>query len=125
LPNIRETAAADIKDIIEDANEAGTPYTLIDSDNEYPVTGTLSDIASLTNPVTGEVIQDRSIEATVIAQTILSAAGKIPARGWKVKTNGLDGKEMTLFVQKNEYDRTIGICLLTLGLRLKDKDDGE
>jgi hypothetical protein len=125
LPNLRDIAAADAQKIIEDKNGAGTPYTLIDGETEYPVTGVLGDIASLTNPITGEAIQDRSIEATVSAQTILTAAGKTPARGWKVRATGLDGKETTLFVQRNEYDRTIGICLLILGLRLKEKNNGE
>jgi len=87
------------------------------------VVGTFGDIGSLTDPITGEAIQDRSIEATVIMQTITAAAGKIPARGWRARVTGIDGKEITLYVQRNEPDRTIGLCRLTLGLQLQDNEN--
>jgi hypothetical protein len=122
LPNVRDQAAADIQKIIEDESGAGTPYILIDDKGEYPVVGTLGDIGTLTDPITGEAIQDRSIEATVSAQTITAAAGKVPARGWRACVTGLDGKTITLHVQQNAYDRTIGLCLLTLGLHLPEKE---
>jgi len=122
LSNVRDLAAADLKDIIEDESGAGTPYTLINDAGEYPVVGTFGDIGSLTDPITGEAIQDRSIEATVIMETITAAAGKIPARGWRVRITGLDGKEITLYVQRNEPDRSVGLCRLTLGLREKENE---
>jgi len=125
LSSIRDLAAADARAIIEDESGAGDRYVLIDGDAEYPVTGTLGDIGSLVNPITGEAIQGRMIEATVSAQTIISAAGKTPARGWKARTPCLNGKEITLFVQRNEYDRTIGLCRLPLGARLEKEIENE
>ena len=122
MSNVREEAAAAAKSIIEDVGGAGTPYTLINDDGEYPVVGMFGDIGSLFDPISGEPIQGRTIEATVVAETILAVAGKIPVRGWKVRTTGLDGKEIILFVQRNEYDRTIGLCRLPLGLRLKENE---
>jgi hypothetical protein len=107
--------------IIEDLSGAGTPYTLINAGEEYPVSGTIGDITSLIDPVSGEMIQDRAIEATCAAQTILAAAGKVPAHGWKARVSGLDGKEIVLHVRRNDYDRTIGLCRLQLGLNLKDR----
>jgi hypothetical protein len=121
LPNIRDLAAADMRSIIEDATGAGTPYTLIHDGAEYPVTGTFGDIGSLTDPISGEPVQGRAIEATVAAQSIIEAAGTVPARGWKARAAALDGKETALFVQRNEYDRTIGLCRLTLGLHLQEQ----
>jgi hypothetical protein len=58
-------------------------------------------------------------------QTIIAAAGKIPERGWKARVTGLDGKALVLFVQRNEADRTIGLCRMALGMKLKDDKDGE
>jgi hypothetical protein len=120
VPNIRALAESDLGKIIEDVNGAGTPYTLIDSEGEYPVIGTFGDIAFLIDPVSGEAIQGRTISAACRASTIIAAAGKVPARGWKVRTTGLDGKVYALYVQRNEYDRSIGLCRLTLGLKLKE-----
>ena len=124
MPNIRAQAEADMGNIIENANGAGTPYTLIKADGlEYPVTGTFGDIAFLIDPISGEAIQGRAISATCRAKTITAAAGELPARGWKARAAGLDGKPYTLFVQRNEYDRTIGLCRLTLGLKLKEPEN--
>jgi hypothetical protein len=114
-----------MRSVIEDASGAGTPYTLASGDAQFPVVGTFGDIGSLIDPVTGEAIQGRTIEATCVAQTILAAAGKIPARGWRAYATGLDGKGIALFVQRNEYDRTIGLCRLTLGLQLQEAENGE
>jgi hypothetical protein len=126
VENLSARASADLKRIIEDENGIGTHYTLIDKGGkEYPLIGTFGDIASLTDPVSGEVIQDRSIEATCHMQTILTAAGKIPGRGWKARATGFDGKEIVLFVQCNEADRTIELCRLVLGLQLKDGKHGD
>jgi hypothetical protein len=121
---VYDQAAADMQSIIEDENEAGKTYTLVDDAGEYHVTGTHSDIGNLLDPITGEAIQGRAIEATVPAQSILTAAGKIPVRGWKARMRGKDGQEITLFVKRNEYDRTIGLCRLTLGLHLEDGENG-
>jgi hypothetical protein len=121
--NLRALAESDLRHTIEDANGAGTPYTLIAKGGaEYPVVGSFGDIGLLIDPITGEAIQGRAIIATVAAKTILTAAGRTPGRGWKVRAAALDGKTHTLFVQRNEYDRTIGVCRLTLGLKLKETE---
>jgi hypothetical protein len=126
MSKMRERAEEDARRIIEDANEAGTPYTLIDKEGaEYPVVGIFGDIGSLIDPISGEVIRSRSIEAVCMMKTIISAAGKIPERGWKARTTGLDGKELVLFVWRNETDRTIGICRMALGLQPKEPEDGK
>jgi hypothetical protein len=101
VPNLRAQAACDLKSIIEDTDGAGTPYTLIDDAGEYPVAGTFGDIGSLIDPMSGEPIQGRAIEVTVAAQSIIDASGVIPQRGWRVKAQGLDGKEIMLYVQRN------------------------
>ncbi|MDR2734301.1 MAG: hypothetical protein LBC99_06590 [Spirochaetota bacterium] len=33
------------------------------------------------------------------------------------------GGRAVLYVQRNEYDRTIGLCRLSLGLKLKDAEN--
>jgi hypothetical protein len=119
MPNVRALAEADLALTIEDPNGAGTPYTLIGNGAEYPVVGTYDDIGLLIDPVSGEAIQARTITATCRLSTILTLAGKAPRRGWKARVSGLQGAH-TLFVQRNEIDRTIGICRLTLGLKLKE-----
>jgi hypothetical protein len=128
MPNLSARASADLNRIIEDENGVGAPYALFDKDGkEYPLVGTYGDIRSLIDPVSGEVIQGCTIEATCHMSAILAAAGKIPERGWKARVAGLDGKELILFVQRNEADRTIGLCRMALGMKLKDTKakDGE
>lgn len=124
MPNVRGLASADLRLTLEDENGAGTPYTLIDKDGaEYPLVGTFDDIGLLIDPISGEAIQGRTISATCRAETILAASGKIPERGWKARIVGLDGKAAMLFIQRNQYDRTIGLCLLTLGLKLGETEN--
>jgi hypothetical protein len=121
---LRERAEADVQRIIENTCGAGTSYVLIDKEGaEYPVTGIFGDIGSLIDPVSGEVIRSRSIEAVCMMKTIMAAAGRIPERGWKARATGLDGKELVLFVWRNETDRTIGLCRMALGLRPKETED--
>ena len=124
MPNLRGLAAADARRIIENEWGAGNPIVLINKGAEYPVTGTYGDIGALVNPITGEAIQGRAIEATISAETILALAGKAPARGWKARVTELDGKVTTLFVNRVEADKTIGLFRLTLGLRLGEKANG-
>jgi hypothetical protein len=119
MPNVRALAEADLANTIEDPNGAGTPYTLIDKGAEYPVVGTLDDIGLLIDPISGEAIQGRTVTATCRLTTILALAGKAPSRAWKARITDLQGVH-TLYVQRNEIDRTIGICRLTLGVKLKE-----
>jgi hypothetical protein len=58
-------------------------------------------------------------------KTNLAAAGRVPDRGWKARATGLDGKELLLFVWRNETDRTIGLCRMALGLQPKEPEDGK
>jgi hypothetical protein len=126
MDGLRARAEADVQRIIENARGAGTPYVLINKEGaEYPVTGIFGDIGSMIDPISGEVIQGRSIEAVCMMKTIIAAAGKVPERGWKARATGLDGRELVLFVWRNETDRTIGLCRMALGLQPKDTEDGK
>jgi hypothetical protein len=116
-----DLAAEDALDII---NAEGAPVTLINNYREYQLTGTYSDIGSLMNPITGEPVQGRAIEVTVPALETINKIG-IPSRGWKARLTGIDGKELTLFIQRNEPDRTLGVYRLTLGLTLQDAENNE
>jgi hypothetical protein len=123
VDGLRARAEADLQRTIEDPRGAGTPYVLIDNGGaEYPVIGIFGDIGSLIDPVTGEVIRSRSIEAVCMMKTIMAAAGKVPERGWKVRATGLDGKKLVLFVWRNETDRTVGLCRMALGLQPKETE---
>jgi hypothetical protein len=125
VDGLRGRAEADLQRTIEDPRGAGTPFVLIDKGGaEYPVIGIFGDIGSLIDPVSGEVIQSRSIEAVCMMKTIIAAAGKVPERGWKARAAGLDGRQMILFVWRNETDRTVGLCRMALGLRPKETEDG-
>jgi hypothetical protein len=126
VENLSTRAEADFKRVIENTRGAGTPFVLIDKGGaEYPVVGIFGDIGSLIDPVSGETIRSRSIEAVCMMKTIMEAAGKIPERGWKARATGLDGKELNLFVWRNETDRTIGVCRVTLGLKPSRETDTE
>jgi hypothetical protein len=124
VENLSARASADLKRIIENENGIGTRYALADKGGkEYSLVGTFGDIASLVDPISGEAIQDRSIEATYHMETIIAAAGRIPERGWKVRVTRY-GRELVLFVRRSEADRTIGLCRLALGINLKDGENG-
>ena len=124
MPNVRDLAAADARAIIEAENGAGSPIILINKKMEYPVMGTYSDIGSLVNPITGEAVQSRAIEAAIPMETIMALAGEAPTRKWKARITEADGKPATLFVNRVEADRTVGLFRLTLGLQLSEKADG-
>jgi hypothetical protein len=125
MSGLRALAEADFKRIIENERGAGTPCVLIDRGGaEYPLVGVVGDTGSLIDPVSGETIRSRSIEAVCMMKTIMAAAGKIPERGWKARVTGLDGKELVLFVWRNETDRTVGVCRMALGLQPKETESG-
>jgi hypothetical protein len=124
VDGLRARAEADLQRAIEDPHGAGTPFVLIDKEGaEYPVIGIFGDIGSLIDPVSGEVIQSRSIEAVCMMKTIMAAAGKIPERGWKARATGIDGKQLVLYVWRNESDRTVGLCRMALGLQPKETEN--
>lgn len=121
MPSVRELAAADAAAIIADEG-GGCSITLINSDGEHRLPGLYSDIGSLVDPLTGEPVQGRSIEITVSAIYLNTVLTKTPARGWQARLEK-DGQVITLFVQRNEYDRTVELYRLTLGLQLEDKKE--
>jgi hypothetical protein len=119
--NIRETAAADAKSILEDMNGAGTSFILIDREKtEYPMTGSYGDIGYLLNPATGEAIQGRTIQAAYCMASLEVYTSNEPERGWHFKVIDLSGKEIKLFIIKYEPDRTIGIGRITLAVNLNE-----
>lgn len=119
MPNVRDLASEDARAIIE--SDVGLPIVLINEKGEFSFFGTYSDIGSLVDPISGEPIQGRAIEVIVSALDTKTKMEKIPARGNKARITVKDGKEIMLFVQRNEYDRTLELCRLTLGLQLEDK----
>ena len=119
MPNVRDLATADARAIIQ--NDAGLPIVLINENGEFSISGTYSDIGSLVDPVTGEPVQGRAIETTISALDAKEKMGKIPARGNKARIKTKDDKDLLLFIQRVEYDRTIELCRITLGLQLSDK----
>ena len=63
---------------------------------------------------TGLPVQGRTITAAYRIKSLAEKTSGVPGKGWRVKTQGLDGKEYTLFVVGYEPDRTIGIGRLKL-----------
>jgi hypothetical protein len=118
LPNAQDLATKDLQEII---NTEGSPVTLINSERECQLKGLYSDIGSLINPITGEPVQGRSIEMAIPVGETMTKIGK-PARGWKVRITH-NGEEITLYIQRNEYDRTVELYRLTLGLELGELEN--
>jgi hypothetical protein len=114
--SVRELAESDLAETLEDADGAGSPFTLIDPTNtEYPLTGTFGDIGYLLDSETGLPVQGRTITATYRMKSLFEKTIYPPGRGWRVKVNGLDGAEHIFHVVNYEPDRTIGIGRLKLG----------
>jgi hypothetical protein len=113
---IRELAESDLADTLEDADGAGTPFMLIDPNNNvHHITGTFGDIGYLLDNETGLPVQGRTITAAYRIKTLFKKTNKTPGKGWKVKVSGFDGVEYILHVVNYEPDRTIGIGRIKLG----------
>jgi hypothetical protein len=116
--NIREQAAHDFKDILEDSKGGlGTLFTLISKDNrEFPLTGHYGDIGYLLNQATGEATQGRTIQAVYAMESLRRLTPDIPEKGWRFKTMDLQGKEISLVITMYEPDRTVGVARIRLAL---------
>ena len=115
--SVRDLAESDLAETLEDTDGAGSPFTLIDPENnEYRLTGTFGDIGYLLDSETGLPVQGRTITAAYRMKTLAEKTSAIPGENWKVKTIGFDDKEYILFVVNYEPDRTIGIGRVKLGL---------
>ena len=124
MPSTRDLATADARAIIQEEGAGSSiklekPETENEKKDFWFFDSIYSDIGSLFNPVTGEPVQGRAIEATVSSLDVITVFNEVPKRGWKAYIKGKDGKETMLYVQRNEYDRTLDLCRLTLGLQLE------
>jgi hypothetical protein len=118
--NLRDRAAADSKDILEDISGAGPSFILFSKDGQqYPVAGNYGDIGYLLNPATGEPIQGRTIEAAYSMETLRLQTEREPEMGWRFSCYDLTGKETNLFIVRYEPDRTIGIARIKLAVNLQ------
>ena len=116
--NLREQAAADFKEILEDAEGGlGTKFILINKDKqEFPVTGHYGDIGYLLNTATGEATQGRTIQAAYSMESLRQLTPEVPKEGWRFKTMDLSGKEINLAITRYEPDRTVGVARIRLAL---------
>jgi hypothetical protein len=111
--NLHSIAESDLKYILEDADGAGTPYTLIDPDGgEYPVIGTYKDIGYLLDEESSIPIQGRAITVTYRMSTLAGQTQKKPERGWRVRIADLDGIDHSFCLVRYKPDRTLGIVRL-------------
>jgi hypothetical protein len=115
---LRELAQSDLKKTLEDKDGAGTPFTLIDGEAEYPVIGTFGDIAYLLMPDVGNPVRTRTIVATYLIETLRRQTARTPERGWRVRLTDIGGNEQILFVTRYEPDRTIGIAKIIMAAKL-------
>ena len=124
MSSTRDLAADDARAILHEEGAGSIKIEKPENGNEekdfWFFDGIYSDIGSLFNPITGEPVQGRAIEATVSSLDVIKVFKEVPKRGWKVYIKGKDGKEIMLYVLRNEYDRTFDLCRLPLGLQLED-----
>jgi len=117
--NIRERAARDAQNILNNSGGAGTGFYLKPvGEAEFFITGTYGDIGYLLNTETGEAVEGRTIEATVSLFSLAEKTNKEPQRGWGFRCKDLSGKDIDLYVVKYEPDRTIGIGRIKLAVKI-------
>ena len=116
--SLREQAAADFKELLEDADDLGTKFILVSikTKTEFPIAGSFGDIGYLLNPATGEAIQGRTIQAVYSMASLSELTPEEPEKGWGFKTTDLSGKEIKLFVTMYEPDRTLGVARIRLAV---------
>ncbi|MCL2381350.1 MAG: hypothetical protein FWC64_07115 [Treponema sp.] len=112
MENLRETANRYLEKTLENPARAGTPYTIIDpqENKQYAVTGTVSD-THLSVDANGEAIQDRAIIVTCLIKRLPVH----PQRGWEVHLKELNGEAKKYFIQEVQPDNTIGLYYFVLG----------
>jgi hypothetical protein len=123
--NVQELAERDLALILENKNASGSPFVLIDpSGNEYPLTGDLGDVSLLTESAVGETFRSRTITAVCRIKTLSEKTPLVPERGWQARI-ALNGNAVSLYVQGNDPDRTLGLYNLTMGLDLEPPPETE
>ena len=113
MENLRALSNKYLEKTLENPKTAGTPYTIIDpQENRFDVTGTVGDISLLVDPITGEALQGRTITVTCLIKRL----PKQPRRGWQVELPSLNTTKLKkLYIQEVQPDRTIGLYYLSLG----------
>jgi hypothetical protein len=120
--NLLELAEENLEFILEDANTGtGIKVVLISPagtrfGDAGEIIGESNDIGFSIDPETGTAFQGRTIEVNLRLSKVLSAAGVIPGKNWKVEIrqpNG-EGTTWTFAVSSAPVDRTLGIIKLWL-----------
>jgi len=115
--NVRRLAESDLAETLEDADGAGSPFILVDeNNNQYHLTGTFGDIGYLLDNETGLPVQGRTITATYRMKSLFEKTKYPPSKNWRVIVQGLNDAEYTLNVVNYEPDRSIGIGRLKLAV---------
>ncbi|MCL2138687.1 MAG: hypothetical protein FWH41_04055 [Treponema sp.] len=122
--NLRDRAARDAKDILDDLGGAGTEFVLTEKNAEYRLKGSYGDIGYLLNMATGEAVEGRTIEAAFSLLSLAEKTNREPQRGWGFRCKDLvSGKEIKLFVVKYEPDKTMGIGRIKLAVNLDEQSN--
>ena len=111
MENLREKANRYLGKTLENPKMGGTPYTIIDpQENRYPVTGTVGD-THISVDANGETMQTN----TVVVTCLMKRLPEKPQRGWQVQLPTLGGKSEKYFIQEVQPDSTIGLYYFVLG----------
>jgi len=117
MENLREISNRYLEKTLENPGRAGTPYTVIDpQENRYPVVGTVGDVSIITD-ANGEAIANRTIIATCLAKRL----PETPRRGWQAEVPSLSGKTQKLYIQEVQPDNTIGLYYFSLGFDFREE----
>ena len=119
---LRETAAADLKLIVENTDDFGWPITVTPPDGPtVPLVGLSTDIAQTIDPETGQAVAGRTA-SVALAIASLEAAGLGMPRGvadkgsmpWRIEFNDIGGKSHLFKVTEALPDRALGcvVCIL-------------
>jgi len=111
MENLREKANRYLEKTLENPKTAGSPYTIIDPQNNiYPVTGTVGD-THLAVDESGQTVQTKQIVVTCLMRRLSVE----PKRGWRVQLLALAGEPEKYFIQEVQPDKTIGLYYFVLG----------
>jgi len=117
--NLRDRAAEDAKNILNDLGGAGTEFIFSNGNADYKISGVYGDIGYLLDMSTGTAVEGRTIEAVYSLATLAALTNEEPQKGWGFRCNDLSGRELKLFVVKYEPDRTIGVGRIKLAVKLQ------
>lgn len=119
---LREEAALDAREFLEDGDDFGWPLTITNPDSvSAALTGYSTDIHLTIDPETGQAVSGRQA-SVVIHMAALTEAGLTLPRGiaekdlrpWTVETNDITGVKHTFKVIEAIPDRALGIVACTL-----------